>query len=153
MRRMFSEKQIQELIKATKKDISSLVNENQDEVFIGGEGTNQEVSGVEITYNKWSLSGTHLMFVVAGNIANATAITSGTTISKFEIPSWVFDKIVPIITKYIDRKSFQLFDGGLTTQSVTISLTKETATVDVSMSSITLTADRYFRYNFDLLIA
>ena len=76
MRRMFSEKQIQELIKNTPKSITTLVDSQSHNRFVEGEGDLKTIAGITFTYNKWSLSGTHFMLVLAGSIANGTAITT-----------------------------------------------------------------------------
>ena len=119
--------------------------------FIEGDITFNEIEGLTQTYGKWSLSGSHLLIVIAGSIANETAI-SGTIISSIDLPAWIKDKLVPIYGQAIVRQTDYAYSSdGATNQSVLNVLGKSGANIYVG-SYITATADRYFRYQFDLLI-
>ena len=156
MRRMFSEKQIQELVKATKKDINTLVDSQGRNRFIEGNITAETITGITQTYGKWSLSGTHLMLVVCFELANS-AVISSTKLCKIELPTWVFDKVKPIYGNTINP--YVSFTGGVVTggtgtgnQNISCSLTKETDYVAINIYSVTSSGDRGFRVQFDLLI-
>ncbi len=66
--------------------------------FIEGTISVEEQTGLTINYGKWSLSGTHLMFVIAGTVAagNTAEISLKTTF--INLPSWILDKIYPLGT-------------------------------------------------------
>lgn len=134
-----------------------IVDKNNHLRFIEG---NLSVSGslpegVEITYNKWSLSGTHLMLVLAGNIANETVITSQFIAYGF-IPQWIVDKIVPIFRNVIEFKVINLTNDDTSTQTANCYLQKGSTEgnpfIGFYLGAVTLTKDRAFRIQFDLLI-
>ena len=151
MRRMFSEKQIEGFVKNTKKDISTLVDSNGNPRFIEGDGETATIEDITFSYAKWSLSGSHLMVVLAGEALNASVLTG--TLASFTIPEWVFNKLVAITGNYLERKAFTLWGSDLSTQNQTISFAKATGNkITISCGSLTLTADRTFRFNTDLLI-
>ena len=77
------------------KIFENIVDNQGNTRFIEGDITIQEVSGVSKLFGKWSLSGSHLLIVLALGIANATEIINGTTIAKMNnIP-----KILIIVLK------------------------------------------------------
>ena len=108
-------------------------------------------AGITKTYGKWSLSGTHLMFVLAGTIANGTVLSWGVLAACAGMPQWVLDKIFPMTDSYVDRKDFEIFADNLTTQTLSAWLRKTTV-LFISVNALTLSADRSFRISFDLLI-
>lgn len=118
--------------------------------FIEGDGNTSTISGVSFTYCKWSLSGTHLMFVLAGNIADATAI-SGQQLASFNLPQWILDKIYPTYNVVVENKTLNMYNEDLSSQSVAVFLQK-TTNINIYTSSITTTKERNFRIQFDLLI-
>ena len=123
--------------------------------FIEGAGTLPEMTGVTFTYNKWSLSGTHLMLVLAGEIANGTALPSLTNLDVYSLPLWVYNKIYPVwATTYIELKALVLRDNDWVSQSVNVTLTRVSSNrlAIQTAGAITLTATRKFRIQFDLLI-
>ena len=157
MRRMFSEKQIeglaQEQAKAVKKDIVTLVDADGNDRFQEWEFTDKEVSGVSLTFAKASLSGTHLMVVVAGTIADTTVMTKGTNLAEATLPEWIMNKIFTIQgIRVIPHASEYLYSSD-DTQTCASSLNKNDGKLYVSFNTnITLNADRAFRFAFDLLI-
>ena len=126
-------------------------------LIVEGDGAGLEQEGVTISYCKWSLTGTHLMLVLAGSIANTTAIADSTNLAEFTIPEWIGNKIFPVwSTTYIEGKIITFRADDWSTQTATITLVKNTSTSILFRKSgggtFTLTADRSFRIQFDLLI-
>ena len=59
--------------------------------FIEGDLDTYTVANVTFSYAKWSLSGTHLMIVLAGT--NKQQVNAGTYLAEFEPPTWIYNKI------------------------------------------------------------
>ena len=154
MKRMWSKNELRKIIQETYGiDINNLIDKDGHERFIEGDITIEEIEGITQSYGKWSLSGTHLMIVVAGNIADTTALSWGTKIANIVLPDWIFEKIVPIFaTYYVEAKSTPLYDINLGTQTVSSILRKQSGKLDLLWSNVTANADRSFRVAFDLLI-
>ena len=109
--------------------------------------------GVTLTYNKASLSGSHLMLVIAGSIANGTQILNGHVFSNFSLPNWIMDKIVPVWQDhFIEVKNLTLRSDDWTSQSMNNVLAKYGNIQITASGDLTLTADRSFRLQYDLLI-
>ena len=121
--------------------------------FIEGDITMNTIDGVTQTYGKWSLSGTHLMIMIAGNIANGTTF-SGVLVNSIDLPEFIKDKIITYPgTASVDIKSINIYSITNTAQSIIVRLRKSNDVVSIEeMTSVTLTADRSFRIQFDLLI-
>ena len=157
MRRMYSKPQLLEAVEQEAevnglKAFENIVDKDGHKRFIEEDITPETISGITWNYAKWSLSGTHLMIVVAGNIANATSLSSGAKLFDINIPSWIFDKIYPILSTHVSFITQIFYGESATTQNATIRLSKQT-TLNVNMGqSFTLTADRTFRIAIDLLI-
>ena len=162
MKRMWSKNELKNIAdnqaKEVKKDIATLVDANGHDRFIEGDMENSTIEGLTITYSKWSLSGTHLMIVVAGKIDNDTTLTSQQFISiTKDLPQWVLDKIVVVWSSYLESRNFTVYaNDWSSSQSLSVALRKqESPTPKFGLflpSSFTATADRYFRLSFDLLI-
>lgn len=161
MRRMFSKKQVEEIslekIESTTnlKVFENIVDKDGHKRFIEGNGTNEVISGITFTYSKFSLSGTHLMFVIAGTCNNATELTNSLLFSSFTIPSWIWNKIFGVWqTTNVIRQQIIMYADDWTTQSPSFVLAKGTDNrITVRhVGTTTLTADRSFRMQFDLLI-
>ena len=124
--------------------------------FLEGNGSSLNQAGVNITYCKWSLSGTHLMLVAAGTIADETVITNGTVLATFQLPSWIHDKIYPVWGgDRLEIKPYTLTADNWSTQTSSTVLTKSASTRAlqfVQSGALTLTATRGFRIVYDLLI-
>lgn len=126
--------------------------------FVEGAGNELVVTGVEFTYNKWSLSGSHLMTVVCANIENGTTLANDTIIGEFEYPRWIEDKITPIFSGVgVAILEVKLYGTGFTTETnplvvnVTINTSQHKLQFFVS-GNTTVTADRSFRAQLDLII-
>lgn len=151
MKQMWSKEEIE----SQKKDISTLVDSKGNPRFIEGNGAPivDIPEGVEITYSKWSLSGTHLMIVLAGEIANGTVLAAQTIRYKYVMPSFILNKIIPTISSNsIELKDIRLWASNLSNQELTFRAYKESTFVAITCGGLTLTADRTFRVQFDLLI-
>lgn len=151
MKQMWSKEEIE----ALKKNISMLVDSKGNPRFIEGDLETEEITGVTFTYAKWSLSGTHLMIVLAGSVANGTAIASQTYYANAYLPLYVLDKIFGVTGSLVDFKSALYYSANpVTTQAANIDLVKDgnNNRMRLRSNSLTLTADRNFRIQFDLLI-
>ena len=171
MRRMFSEKQIKGLAvnaineateagEAVNIDIANLVDKDGNNRFIEDEISTDEVTGVTFTYAKWSLSGTHLMAVIAGKIDANTTLSALRLGVLLNVPDWIKAKIYPAGENelIIYAKEADMWYDGITPvankkyialQQVSASDTRLAISTWGSWSA---TADVYFRCAFDLLI-
>lgn len=122
-------------------------------LILEGDGTYKTLSGLTVSYCKWSLSGTHLMMVCAGSIADTTTLTTG-NIATFPLPEWILNKIYPVWSNiYIEKKDIKLIADNFTEQTVTGILSKGSTSISVYITNaVTLTAKRSFRMQYDLLI-
>lgn len=131
--------------------IESVVDSAGNLRFIEGEGTLTEITGVTYTYNKWSLSGTHLMIVLAGTVADTTAITAGEYVT-LNLPSYILDKIYAVFSNVVNRQTVTLWANDYSSQTFSMQLQKYTNNLKIYFGGITLTKERNFRVQFDLLI-
>ena len=108
--------------------------------------------GVTKVYGKWSLSGSHLLIVVAFDVANTTVIPFG-ELCRVNIPKWILDKLYPIYNSdIILRQAITYYDDDGNLQTGTAYLKKYSSFIGINITSVTLTADRHCRIAFDLLI-
>ena len=151
MKRMWSEEEIQ----AFKKDISTLVDSKGNPRFVEGEGTPAIITGLNTTYCKWSLSGTHLMCVFAGSFENASVIPASAIIVTFTLPNFIKDKIQAIWGgNRIEYKTLNLYADDWSAQNMQLQTIKTNQGVSLTTTgaSLTLTAKRNFRLQIDMLI-
>lgn len=135
------------------KIFENIVDSQGHKRFIENDFKQDTITGVTTIYGKWSLSGTHIMFVFAGKIDNATALSSGRLGYFLDIPDWVLAKIYPVVTNVLEVKNIQAYsDNYGSAQTISLSLRKVNDKMELHCSSFTATADRYFRAQFDLLI-
>lgn len=115
--------------------------------------TTYSAAGVTITYCKASLSGSHLMVVCAGNAENGVEIPA-VTLCSFVLPSYIADKIVPFAGQSVAYKDLVFTASNLSEQTATLLIIKTSSTFfQVKLNTpITLTNDRTFRAQFDLII-
>lgn len=118
--------------------------------FIEGDIEIEDIEGVTQVYGKWALSGTHLLIVVAGQIANETVMEYG-KFADINLPQWILDKIYPVYATALERKAFDIYASNGASQEVTTYLIKSTNKLEIE-TQFTATADRNFRFAFDLLI-
>lgn len=136
-------------------DLSKIVDSEGNARFVEGEGTLTEQDGVTYTYNKWSLSGTHLMLVVAGTIAEATTTTSTTIVTFTDIPEWIMNKIYPSsYDTWVEYKKLILLNTDITQRTTDVILNKlsDTSLAIMYTTNQTFEKELNFRYQFDLLI-
>ena len=119
MKHMWSEEEIQSF----KKDISNLVDSKGNPRFVEGNGTPATIEGFTSTYCKWSLSGTHLMLVLAGNVENETTLSG--FIVTFALPEYIMNKIYPIFSSEINRLNITLWGDDFSSQASYIQLLKD----------------------------
>lgn len=135
----------------TMENIKDLAGRNR---FIEGSAEGDDIEGVTYNYAKWSLSGSHLMFVVAG------VITAGTTVSVNKsfmvannLPQWIKDKIYPITGTYVGGATMWLSENGYAqSDTIPIYISKSTTVSATPSAGKTLTNNTYFRLVIDLLI-
>lgn len=135
--------------------MENIVDSAGNKRFIDFIGITNEKEGVEYLYNKASLSGLHLMFVLAGNIENSTILASNDISCEYELPQYIINKIYPVASTSIEFKVVNLLASDLTIQTINIRLTIDKPNKKVyitNASGLTLSANRSFRIQFDLLI-
>lgn len=122
--------------------------------FVEGDLEEIEHEGVTFNYGKWSLSGSHLIVVIACSLANGTAVTSSWGVCNITLPKWIYDKIYPVFAgSLIDMRSVSAYANDWSNQSVQIKCAKASNNkIYFEFGALTLTKDRGFRYQLDLLI-
>lgn len=133
-------------------NITSLVDSAGNPRFIEGDGTAGEITGFTSTYCKWSLSGTHLMLVLAGTFANGAAVASSSTLATFKVPDFIRNKVFTVWSNNIEAKTISTYASDWSAQNFQIKFQKTSSSLKFEGSSITFTAERSFRVQFDLLI-
>lgn len=121
--------------------------------FVEGEGVTSEITGVTFTYNKWSLSGTHLMIVLCGDVADTTVLTTQDW-CLYDFPDYIKNKIVVSFgAKAIIIKAELIYASDFSNQSIQWRLQKnDDGKIAINVYQFTATKDRKFRIQFDLLI-
>ena len=167
MKRMWSKNELKNLANAqiqeqvsggqleNVKVFEEIIDKDDHKRFIEGDITIAEITGVTKTYGKWSLSGTHLMIVIAGAIANATEIPYTSQFVVLDsIPSWINSKIVPTFSNYVDSKQLLVYNDDSSNQAWSINLRQndDTKVMFISVGSLTASKDRNYRIVFDMLI-
>lgn len=141
---------------------TDIVNENlMEEIhdsngnlrFVEGEGTPIAISGLTISDCKWSLSGTHLMVVISGTVSNGTTLGNGVDMATIDLPQWIFEKLVNSYSSYIEIKTNSFRASDLSVQNTSTAIGKGSTNVFIrNLGTITLTANRAFRTQFDILV-
>ena len=152
MKRMWSKNELKEVAKGTQKDITTLVDSQGHERFIEGDITITK-EGITQSYGKWSLSGSHLMIVIAGSLAADFADTYYDT--PIPLPQWIIDKLVKISpdTTIVVNSTYQQFASNGTPLSKQALLRKTSDTAIETRLFIERPTDYpYFRCIFDVLI-
>lgn len=135
--------------------LESLKDVNGRNRFIEGEITPETVSGITFTYARWSLSGTHLMIVLAGTMAGNTSLSHNQTLAWIDLPSWIINKIYPTTASVVSWSE-------LTTYPTTDPNNRESSYIRLGIDGNRLNIHKSanstyvngggFRIQFDLLI-
>ena len=123
--------------------------------FVEGAGTTTALTGFEFTYARWSLSGTHLMLVLAGNVEANTSLADNTDIVTFAVPSWVLDKIVTFRYESVAILPFTVRETSTVQHDeFNCTLTKHTSNLRIANvgGAQTIEHGGTFRIQFDLII-
>lgn len=134
--------------------LENITDKDGNQRFIEGNISINEISGVSKSYGKWSLSGTHLMIVLALSLANETTIADNTSLCSINIPQWILDKIVPVVGGTIAFSENKAYASDYTNQIFVSRIVKP----DVNVFQLrnegawSLTKDRTIRLQYDLLI-
>lgn len=162
MRRMYSKPQLLEAVEQEAevnglKAFENIVDKDGHKRFIEGEGEEMAdyPAGFTTTYSKWSLSGNHLMLVLAGTIEASSSINTS-QIFKFTLPQWIYDKLYPSIDPYLDFKSIPTTSSGFsTTDTFTVCLVKQINSTEVRITALAknfAASKTAFRIAFDFII-
>lgn len=135
--------------------LEDIVDSAGNKRFIEGAGTPETIPGITFTYNKWSLSGTHFMIVLAGTVTSVT-LTSNMTFCVYEdIPDYIINKIIAIwysgTTIDVKTAVFRNLEDN-SSSSVNVRLNKEDNKLYIKGFSSTTSSSSAFRIQFDLLI-
>ena len=155
MKHMWSEEELKAFIEEQGEGsvpLDDIVDSQGNKRFVEGNGNPTSISKLTINYNKWSLSGTHLMLVVAGVVNNDFITTKSSIISSFELPDYILDKIN---ATFIDRKDTYFFSSELTQTTVPTILEKDANSNLLNIIIIdekSLYQFNTFRIIFDLII-
>lgn len=134
----------------------NIVDKDGNNRFVEGDGENlSSDTNITITYNKWSLSGSHLMLVVTGTIPSGSTMSVDALHIKYVLPEWINDKIYPVIgANYLKLYNENAFDisGNIETFGVIISKSNDGSVHFESYGNASIANDDGFRIQFDLLI-
>lgn len=127
---------------------------NHTRFFDGAINTNP-IEGITYTYARWSLSGSHLMLVIAGTAEAGAVINDSTDLGLAPMPQWVLDKIFPYSGYAVDMKDLINRTSYYTQENLgLITLLKISGQLEIRNISgpHTFTNAGNFRVQFDLLI-
>ena len=133
---------------------SNLKDTHGNARFIEGNLTTETISGVTFTYAKWSLSGSHLMVVLCGEIASGTTI-GVVTLATATLPDYIKNKIVGVFaTDYIAIHDDRAYYDDWNSISLQNALYKADEGLGIlQIANPTTTASAHFRIQYDLIIA
>ena len=138
--------------------LEGILDKDGHQRFIEGNGTNGEHSGISYDYSKWSLSGSHLMLVLAGTIDANALLPDNVALTSFELPEWIRNKIYTVAGyQVIEAKEISVWISGTISEAYKeqILLQKTSTGVLIAKATRTQTASESeckFRIQFDLLI-
>ena len=136
------------------QDFENIVDKDGHKRFIEGDFTMETIEGVTQTYGKWSLSGSHLMFVLCFEAENDSVIPTD-RLANITLPEWINAKIFNTYgTTYIDRKSVSMVGATWAVQYLDVSMQKSPTGVNFNthVNPVTLNSKKGCRIQFDLLI-
>lgn len=135
--------------------LSKIVDNKGYHRFIEGDLNTENITGVTFTYARWSLSGTHLMIVLMGNIANGSSLANNAVWASWQYPQWIKDKIRTITgSNVIEFKGTTIREiGGSGTMINTFYANRGgTFTIYRTGATTPFTYNACFSVQFDLLI-
>lgn len=134
----------------------TIVDKNGNPRFIEEDIETETITGVTFSYAKWSLSGTHLMIVICGDVAPSTAVSANTKICDIELPDYIKDKISTIYSTWVASKNAECIEevtySHATFLGSDMDKTEDGLTLNSSVAIISSENKRHFRLAFDLLI-
>lgn len=135
----------------------NIVDKDGHHRFVEGDVEIAEITGITKTYGKWSLSGSHLMVVLALEIASGTSLSWIGLSPNIDIPSWIKDKLVPISSQSytVEIKSFTAYDEDLSNpESVDGHFFNNTIynNAGIYLNGNTPSTNKIVRLQFDFLI-
>lgn len=138
------------------KCFENIVDAQENKRFIEGNITLDSgmPAGATANYAKWSLSGTHLMIVIALTLDADINIAGNTTLAFVGVPQWIRDKIYPTLSNWVTASSTRAIASDWSEKSVTVSLYKNTTNIQLAFGGTGYTWDKsaVCRFQFDLLI-
>lgn len=133
-------------------EFENIVDKDGHNRFIEGDIEIDEYSGIEKTYGKWSLSGSHFLIVLAISIEDTTT-PNQRRCCLINVPQWVLDKIYDITGYIVVSNSFTGYDVNFNTQTIIANLLKQNNQLKINYGNeVAVTGKKFFRLNFDLLI-
>lgn len=137
--------------------LEKIVDSQGHNRFLAGDLTVTTVVGFTFTYAKWSLSGTHLLIVLAGTCTDNATIADNLIIANVDVPQWILNRIYTVAGNTIENKKvpFTRLDQTYTSVDKTLTLSKpDSSHLDIRNISGTQTVTNAsgFRIEFDLLI-
>ena len=111
-------------------------------------------TGVSISYAKWSLSGTHLMIVLAGSVSANESVSPTPGIAVAELPQYIKDKIYPMFGTFLGKFDGQLVNtSNYHTTTLTVGVDKVNNGLRIDLPHIDSAENQQiFRFGIDLLI-
>ena len=162
MRRMYSKPQLLEAVESEAKVngikvFEDIKDKDGNPRFIEGNITLETIAGVSISYAKWSLSGTHLIIVLAGEFTDDVILGPNDVFGNMTIPSYIGQKIFPQTSNdVLEVKSVATFNeyGSLvdTFNAFIQKISNTQLMVGNFGTSSTMANGSAFRIAFDLLI-
>lgn len=145
------------------KIFENIVDKDGHKRFIDGDidiQTSNLPEGMTVAYAKWTLSGTHLVCVIAGSVsANVETPIFPTRLAYINLPEWIMDKIYPISNNWLESVNIYLYpvqSSAPSNQVIRLSCfynkTNNRLEIVFDSASITALYDSGFRYCIDLVI-
>lgn len=112
---------------------------------------------LDITYAKWSLSGSHLQIVIAGRRPANSSMPNEVDLGAQNLPSFIHNKLVPLVSSYLGWKTSETTYTGYTEGDKVWSYCVRHGSYGIVIAigawtpSIS-TSDSYFRITYDFLI-
>ena len=122
--------------------------------FVEGNITTTAKTGVTYTYAKWSLSGSHLMFVICMTIESGTTMHNEYFANIPNLPDYIKDKIIPVwANEFVEMNKFTAYDNNWNSQQLDIAIGKSGGSIYFYQpGNVTFSSTKNIRIEFDLLI-